>query len=121
MISEAESLQILSLERMKSELRIPDDSHDDLVTGQIVAAWNFVSELTGRGAPDLDNPALRSAAILLVRQLYNGYREIRPTEAFYAMVDPFRNIAGVFESSPRIIVDPTTGDHTRYFGCRIKG
>ena len=36
-------------------------------------------------------PALRSAVVLCVRQLYDGYREIRPTEAFYALMAPFRS------------------------------
>ena len=120
MITEAESLQILPLATMRAELRIPDDSHDDLVTGQIVAAFNFISECTGRGAGDLDNPALRSAAILLCRELYGGYREIKPNAAFYALIDPFRNLAGVFPSSPLVIVNPATGDFTRYFGWADK-
>ena len=34
--------------------------------------------------------ALKHAVILLVRQLYDGYREIRPTEAFYALIAPWR-------------------------------
>ena len=39
-------------------------------------------------------PALRSAVVLCVRQLYDGYREIRPTEAFWAMLEPWRSVAG---------------------------
>ena len=35
-------------------------------------------------------PSLRQAVILGVRQLYDGYREIRPTEAFYALIAPWR-------------------------------
>ena len=35
-------------------------------------------------------PAVIAAVVLCVRQLYNGYREIRPTEAFYALMQPFR-------------------------------
>ena len=70
--------------------------------------------------PTWDNAALRSGAILLVRELYGGYREIKPNAAFYAIVDPFRNLAGVFEASPRVIVDPTTSDHSRYFGWSDK-
>ena len=39
-----------------------------------------------------DTPeALRAAVILCVRQFYNGYRRIRPTEAFFAMVRPFQD------------------------------
>ena len=36
-------------------------------------------------------PALRAAVVLCVRQLYDGYREIRPTEAFYGMLRPYRS------------------------------
>ena len=36
-------------------------------------------------------PALRSAVVLCVRQFYDGYREIRPTEAFWALMRPFRS------------------------------
>ena len=39
-------------------------------------------------------PALRSAVMLCVRQLYDGYREIRPREAFWAMLEPWRSVAG---------------------------
>ena len=35
--------------------------------------------------------ALRSAAVLCVRQLYDGYRQIRPTEAFLKITAPFRS------------------------------
>ncbi len=33
---------------------------------------------------------LPQAVILCVRQFYNGYREIRPTEAFYALIEQYR-------------------------------
>ena len=36
-------------------------------------------------------PALRSAVVLCVRQLYDGYRDIRPTQAFYALMRPWRS------------------------------
>ena len=112
-ISEAEALTILPLATMRMELRIPDDSHDELVTGQIVAAVNFVSVATDRGAGALLNPALRSGAILLCRQLYDGDREIRPTASFWALIDPFRRLYGEF-TDPSI--ELAMGDHTRYFG-----
>ena len=35
-------------------------------------------------------PSLAQAAVLAVRQLYAGYREIRPTEAFFALIAPWR-------------------------------
>ena len=56
---------------------------------------------------------MKAAGVLLVRQLYNGYREIRPTEAFFALVAPFRSYRSG-KSTARL--DPVVGDHTRYFG-----
>ena len=38
-----------------------------------------------------ETAALRSAVILCVRQLYDGYREIRPTEAFMRITAPYRS------------------------------
>ena len=35
-------------------------------------------------------PPLRAAVVLCVRQLYDGYREIRPTEAFWALLGQYR-------------------------------
>ena len=172
------ALDIVSLATMRSELRIPDDSHDDLLLSQINSAVSFVSlhlrvplldraeefrcsqpshsatpiilptnavrsvgsvkywtaDGSLREAPDgtiavgtlgrlvdymgfviyppadgwpvvLDNSpieivvtrgmttpaALRSAVILCVRQFYDGYREIRPNSAIYALIRPFRS------------------------------
>ena len=175
----ADALDIVSLDAMKSELRIPatEADHDTLLTGQIAAAVSFVSRHlrvplldrdetfrcsrpsyaaapivlatagvrsvssikywtaagTLREEPDglivvttlgrmveycgfviyppaagwplilddsvieivvtrgQDTPeALRAAVILCVRQFYDGYRRIRPTEAFYALMQPYR-------------------------------
>ena len=172
------ALEVVSLATIRSELRIPDDSHDGLLTGQIAAAVSFVSlhlrvplldraeefrcsrpsysatpiilptdgvrsvssvkywtaDGSLREAPNgtidvstlgrlveycgfviyppadgwplvLDNsqieigvtrgmdtpPALRSAVVLCVRQFYDGYRRIRATEAFYALLQLFRS------------------------------
>ena len=93
-ITAAESLQILSLADMKTELRIADEikEHDELITGQILSALNFVSAATDRTeAGELDKPALRSAAILLCRVLYNGEREIRKNAAMYHLMGPFKS------------------------------
>ena len=38
-----------------------------------------------------ETAALRSATILLVRQLYDGYRQIRPNEAFLRILAPFKS------------------------------
>ena len=36
-------------------------------------------------------PALRSAVVLCARDFYDGYREIRPNSAIYAIIRPFRS------------------------------
>ena len=112
-ITESEALQILSLERLRSELRIPDDSHDALLGQQIHSALAYISELTGRGSLDLDHPALKAAGVLLCRQLYDGAREIRPTAAFWSLLGPFRSYRPG-KTTARLA--PVVGDHTRYFG-----
>ena len=198
------SLDVVSLATMRSELRIPDDSHDALLIGQINSAVSFVSEqiraplldraegfrcrrpadsypivipsnnvrrvssvkywsdagnlnaypdgsigvsTLGRleqdrsgfaiypptaGWPEvlpnslieilvvrgMNAPAALGAAVILcVRQLYDGYRQIRPTEAFSALIDPFRLHESLATDgfTPRT-VSPVVGDHTRYFG-----
>ena len=85
------------------------------LSGQIHSAMAYISEMTGRGSADLDNPVLRSAGVLLVRQLYDGYREIRPTEAFYGLIAPFRSYRPG-TTAGRLVLDPVVEDHTRYFG-----
>lgn len=197
------ALDIVSLATMRSELRIPDDSHDALLLGQINSAVSFVSEplraplldraegfrcrrpadsypivIPSKGVrrvssvkywtadgnlnayPDgsidvstlgrleesgsgfaiypptagwpevlassqieilvirgMNAPAaLQAAVVLCVRQLYNGYREIRATEAFWALIDPFRTYAFQEDGFTPRDVAPVVGDHTRYFG-----
>ncbi len=84
-------MEIVSLEAIKAELRINPSvtDHDDLLKAQIEAAVVFV-EREISGSIDPENKALGQAVILLVRQFYDGYREIRPTEAFYALIQPWR-------------------------------
>ena len=55
----------------------------------LVLGGSLIEIMLTRG---MDAPeALRAATVLCVRQLYDGYREIRPTEAFYALMAPFRS------------------------------
>ena len=116
-ITQAESLQILSLDRMRSELRIPDNSHDTLLTEQIHSALAYIGEVTARGAGDLDHPSLKAAGVVLVRRLYDGGGEIKPTAAFWALLAPFKSyLPG--KSTARL--DPVAGDHTRFFGWSDK-
>lgn len=37
-----------------------------------------------------DTAPLERAVILVVREFFNGYREIKPTDAFFSQVEPFR-------------------------------
>jgi len=46
---------------------------------------------TGRAIADIP-PAVISGIVLCIRQLYDGYREIRPTEAFYSLIRPWRQL-----------------------------
>ena len=90
-ITEAEALAVVSLASMKVELRIPaaEVEHDALLTRQIHDAATFAARSTGVALADLH--LLRAAITTTVRQNYDGYREIRPTEAFYALMQPFRS------------------------------
>ena len=94
MISKNEALDFLPLATMKDELRIPaaETSHDVLLTGQVCAAVSFVSIFTDRPTvAELDHAALRSAAIILVRNLYDGGGEIGPNASFAALMRPFKS------------------------------
>ena len=94
MITQAEALGVVSLAAMKTELRIPLDihEHDDLITKQIQSAVSHVARTTGATAQVLaEQTALRSAAVLLVRELYDGAREIRPNAAFNLLMRPYRS------------------------------
>ena len=89
-ITQTEALAIVSLDSMKTELRIPlsEVEHDALLTDQIHAAANFVSQSTGRPLADLH--LLRAAIVFTVREMYDGYRELSPTAAAYAWMAPYR-------------------------------
>ena len=89
-ITEAQALIVLPLSHMKTELRIPaaEPSHDDLLTAQIVSAVSYTARITGATGNAL--LPLRAAAVAVVRDLYDGYREIRPDSAAFALLAPFR-------------------------------
>ena len=117
-ITEADALQVLSLERMRSELRIspppiygppPTDpaalaafelsvaqgeanatAHDELLTGQIWSAVRHVSRASGL-TEVTDLIPLTSAAVGVCRDIYNGEREIRPTAAANTFMSVFRS------------------------------
>ena len=90
-ISLAAALVVLPLATMKLELRIDDaiTEHDDLISRQIQSAVSFVSRTTGATGDDL--LPLRSAAIAVARDLYDGYREVTPNAASNAWMEPFKS------------------------------
>ena len=92
-LTQTEALSIVSLETMKTELRIPlsETSHDALLSEQITNAANYVAASTGLELADL--PPLRSAIVAATRDQYDGYREIGPRAAVHAWADPFRSLA----------------------------
>ena len=91
MLTQAEALTLVSLATIRAELRIPDDSHDELLSGQIHDAANYVSETTGLGLDDL--APLRAAIVAAVRDMYNGVQQIGPNAAAYGWLSPFRSYA----------------------------
>ena len=91
LITQAASLIIVPLDDMKAELRIPLDihEHDTLISKQIQSAVSFVARSTGAEGDDL--LPLRSAAIAVARDLYDGQHEITPNAAAYGWMEPFKS------------------------------
>ena len=90
-ISENEALVVVPLSIMKLELRIPatEVDHDDLLKSQIVSAVSHASRRTGATGDAL--LPLRSAAVAIVRQLYDGLHEVTPNAAHNAWMRPFES------------------------------
>ena len=85
------ALLILPLDDMKLELRIDSaiTEHDDLISKQIQSAVSYVSRTTGAEGDNL--LPLRLAVAAVVRDLYDGYREIRPNAASDALMQPYKS------------------------------
>ena len=90
-ITEAQALTIVSLDSMKTELRIPatETEHDSLLSGQIHSAANLVAQSTGADLGAL--PAMRAAIVSLTRELYDGRRELAPDSTVFGLMDVFRS------------------------------
>ena len=90
-ITEAQALSLVSLDSMKTELRIPlsESAHDALLSEQIHSAASFVMESTGLALADM--PAVRPAIIAGVRSQYDGRPELGPLSAVFAWAQPFRS------------------------------
>lgn len=94
-ITESEALQAVSLDLMKTNLRIPltEVDHDVLLTRIIHDSANFAARSTGVALADLH--LLRPAIIAAVRSQYDGHREITPDAAHNAWLAPFRSYKAV--------------------------
>ena len=90
-ITESAALVVLPLAHMKDELRIQatEVDHDTLLTSQIVSAVSHVSRRTGATGDAL--LPLRSAAVAIVRALYDGDHEVGPRAAHEAWMKPFES------------------------------
>lgn len=80
----------LTLEELKVQLRIDDDDGDSdaIVTEALEAAVSFVKSLGGVTEDEInENPALRHAVIIASREFFNGFRELPPTHAVYAIIN----------------------------------
>ena len=90
-ITESAALVVLPLAHMKLELRIPDTetSHDTLLTSQITQAVSHVSRRTGATGDAL--LPLRSAAVSICRNLYDGHRDVTAHPAHESWMRPFES------------------------------
>ena len=74
-------------------------SHDRFYLWPPVGGWpeilqgSFIEVTVIRGLDFSDHEhehmALRHAVVLVCRQLFDGYTQIRPTEAFFSIIEPF--------------------------------
>ena len=93
-ITENESLALVSVAHMKTELRIPasEVDHDALLTRMIHDSANFAAKSTGLVLADMH--LLRPAIVSSVRAKYDGLPEIGPRAAHNAWLEPFQDISG---------------------------
>lgn len=92
-ITQAEALTIVSLDSMKTELRIQlsETAHDALLSEQIHSAAIHAAKTTGVARAEL--PLLRAAIVSSVRAMYDGNRELSPNAATYAWLQPFQKLS----------------------------
>ena len=79
---------ILTLATAKEQLRITGEAADSIVATAIKSAVSFVKD-----AADVDlatiaaSDTLRQACIISMRSFYNGYPEISPNDAVWALIN----------------------------------
>ena len=85
----ATALEILSLERMKLELSVPEAITDDdvLLEGHIDSAVDWVFRQTGR-----ELATTVAACVAVVRELYDGHLNWPNSRALYRLIAPYRVI-----------------------------
>ena len=86
---------VLPLARVKRELTLSPDVHDDdvLLVEHRNAAISWCLVQTGHTLETLRSPeVLGAAAMLAVRQLYDGLPTIRPTNAIWTWLSPIRRM-----------------------------
>ena len=95
MVSESAALEVLGLDLMKTELRIPlsETSHDTLLKSQIGSAVSYLQRTTNIEPADMP-PALRSSAVALVRLAYDGVAGLPEDPTFEALMAPWQSFAG---------------------------
>ena len=85
---------VLPLARVKRELNVPEDVHDDdvLLVEQRDAAVAWCLEHIGKSLDGLrlPDPLLASAGVQAVRQLYDGIGTIRPTATLLSILAVMR-------------------------------
>ena len=93
-ITESVALGVVSLAMMKTELRIgqSETEHDAMIVSQIVASVSYLAAATGREGEGL--LALRLAATALVRDLYDGRRNLTEDSAVHAFAEVYRSFSG---------------------------
>ena len=92
-----DALDIVTLERMRFELRFPDGDHqqDPMLIAQIRGAASFVSidagiDLGALSADDERLPAFASAIVVAARTAYDG--AVRMPVAYEMLIRPLRVI-----------------------------
>ena len=79
---------ILTLETAKDQLRITGDAANPMVIVAIRSGVAFVADAAGVTLAEIAaSDTLRQACIISMRSFFNGYSEISPTDAVWALIN----------------------------------
>ena len=82
------ALDVLSLEVAKRQLRITTNDADAIVLDAVEGAVAFVADAANVTYAELaDSRTLVQAVIVVLRDFYNGYSEIPPLHAVWALIN----------------------------------